>query len=45
MRRLRRHFVLAEAASWLTAWKEAVGLGKAYLVGPTALGASWADVS
>jgi len=33
MRRLRRHFVLAEAASWLATWMEAVGLGKAYLVG------------
>ena len=33
MRRLRRHFVLAEAASWLAAWMEAVGLGEAYLVG------------
>ena len=33
MRRLRRHFVLAEAASWLAAWMEAVGLGEAHLVG------------
>ena len=33
MRHLRRHFVLAEAASWLAAWMEAVGLRKAYLVG------------
>jgi pimeloyl-ACP methyl ester carboxylesterase len=33
MRRLRRHFVLAEAASWLAAWMEAVGLKEANLVG------------
>src|SRR4051812_23367957 len=33
MHRLRRHFVLAEAASWLVAWMEAVGLENAHLVG------------
>ena len=33
MRRLRRRFVLAEAASWLSAWMEAVGLQSAHLVG------------
>lgn len=33
MRRLRRHFVLAEAASWLAGWMEAVGLEEAHLVG------------
>ena len=33
MRRLRRRFVLAEAASWLSAWMEAVGLDSAHLVG------------
>lgn len=33
MRRLRRQFVLAEAASWLSAWMEAVGLERAHLVG------------
>ncbi len=33
MRRLRRHFVLTEAASWLAAWMAAIGLRKAYLVG------------
>ena len=33
MRRLRRRFVLAEAASWLSAWMEAVGLESAHLVG------------
>jgi pimeloyl-ACP methyl ester carboxylesterase len=33
MRRLHRRFVLAEAASWLSAWMEAVGLQRAHLVG------------
>jgi pimeloyl-ACP methyl ester carboxylesterase len=33
MRRLRRRFVLTEAASWLSAWMEAVGLENAHLVG------------
>lgn len=33
MHRLRRHFVLAEAASWLADWMEAVGLGEVHLVG------------
>jgi len=33
MRRLRRQFALAEAASWLYAWTESVGLGGAHLVG------------
>jgi pimeloyl-ACP methyl ester carboxylesterase len=33
MRRLRRQFALAEAASWLSAWMESVGLGRAHLVG------------
>ena len=33
MRRLRRRFVLAEAASWLSAWMEAVGLEQADVVG------------
>jgi len=33
MRRLRRRFVLAEAASWLSAWMEGVGLERAHLVG------------
>ena len=33
MRRLRSRFVLAEAASWLSAWMEAVGLESAHLVG------------
>src|SRR3712207_6805682 len=33
MRRLRRRFVLAEAACWLAAWMEAVGLESAHLVG------------
>jgi pimeloyl-ACP methyl ester carboxylesterase len=28
MRRLRSRFVLAEAASWLSAWMEAVGLDR-----------------
>src|SRR5918998_3616152 len=30
---LRRRFVLAEAASWLLEWMEAVGLERAHLVG------------
>lgn len=33
MRSLRSRFVLAEAASWLSAWMEAVGLESAHLVG------------
>jgi pimeloyl-ACP methyl ester carboxylesterase len=33
MRRLRRRFALTEAASWLSAWMEAVGLENAHLVG------------
>ncbi len=33
LRRLRRHFVLTETASWLVAWMKAVGLDKAHLVG------------
>jgi pimeloyl-ACP methyl ester carboxylesterase len=33
MRRHRRHFVLAEAASWLLAWMEALDLHQAHLVG------------
>lgn len=33
MRSLRRRFVLAEAASWLLEWMEAVGLERAHLVG------------
>ena len=33
MRRLRRRFVLAEAASWLSGWMEAVSLERAHLVG------------
>lgn len=33
MRRLRRQFVLTEAASWLSAWMEAVGLERVHLVG------------
>jgi pimeloyl-ACP methyl ester carboxylesterase len=33
MRRLRRHFILPEAATWLADWMEAVGLGEAHLVG------------
>lgn len=33
MRRLRSRFVLAEAASWLLAWMEAVELERAHLVG------------
>lgn len=33
MRRLRRHFVLAEAADWLSAWMGALALEKAHLVG------------
>lgn len=33
MRRLRRHFSLVEAASWLSAWMDAVGLPRAHLVG------------
>jgi pimeloyl-ACP methyl ester carboxylesterase len=33
MRRLRRRFVLSEAASWISAWMEAVGLQSAHLVG------------
>ncbi len=33
MRRLRRRFVLAEAASWLSEWMDAVGLERAHLVG------------
>jgi pimeloyl-ACP methyl ester carboxylesterase len=33
MRRLRRRFVLAEAASWLLEWMCAVGLERAHLVG------------
>ncbi len=33
MRRLRRQFVLVEAASWLSAWMEAAGLRPVHLVG------------
>jgi pimeloyl-ACP methyl ester carboxylesterase len=33
MRRLRRQFILAEAASWLSEWMDAVGLERAHLVG------------
>jgi pimeloyl-ACP methyl ester carboxylesterase len=33
MRSLRRRFVLAEAASWLSEWMRAVGLERAHLVG------------
>jgi pimeloyl-ACP methyl ester carboxylesterase len=33
MHRSRRRFVLAEAASWLSGWMEAVGLERAHLVG------------
>ena len=33
MRRLGRPFVLAEAASWLSGWMDAVGLERAHLVG------------
>jgi pimeloyl-ACP methyl ester carboxylesterase len=33
MRRLGRHFVLAEAASWLSEWMRAVGLERAHLAG------------
>lgn len=33
MRRSRRRFVLAEAASWLSGWMEAAGLERAHLVG------------
>jgi pimeloyl-ACP methyl ester carboxylesterase len=33
MRRLGRPFVLAEAASWLSGWMEAVGFERAHLVG------------
>jgi pimeloyl-ACP methyl ester carboxylesterase len=33
MRTLRRRFVLAEAVSWLSEWMDAVGLGRAHLVG------------
>jgi len=33
MRRLRHHFVLAEAAAWLAAWMKAVGLEEAHLGG------------
>jgi pimeloyl-ACP methyl ester carboxylesterase len=33
MRRLRRRFVLAEAASWLSEWMDAVGLERAHFVG------------
>lgn len=33
MRRLRRRFVLSEAAYWLAAWMEAVGLERADVVG------------
>ncbi len=33
MRRLRRRFVLTEAASWLSAWMEAAGLEWAHVVG------------
>jgi pimeloyl-ACP methyl ester carboxylesterase len=33
MRRRRQRFVLTEAASWLLAWIEALGLEKAHLVG------------
>jgi len=33
MRRSRRRFVLAEAASWLSEWMDAVGLERAHLVG------------
>src|SRR5215212_277365 len=33
MRRLCRHFILPEAATWLADWMEAVGLGEAHLVG------------
>lgn len=33
MRRLRRRFVLAEAADWLLEWMDAVGLERAHLVG------------
>lgn len=33
MRRFHRQFALAEAASWLSVWMEAVGLGRAHLVG------------
>lgn len=33
MRRLSRQFALVEAAAWLSAWMEAVGLGPAHMVG------------
>ncbi len=33
MRSLRRRFVLAEAADWLSEWMDAVGLERAHLVG------------
>ncbi len=33
MRRLRRRFILAEAADWLSEWMDAVGLERAHLVG------------
>jgi pimeloyl-ACP methyl ester carboxylesterase len=33
MRRFRRQFALAEAASWLSEWMEAVGLERVHLVG------------
>ncbi len=33
MRSLRRRFVLAETATWLSEWMEAVGLERAHLVG------------
>lgn len=33
MRSRRRQFALVEAASWLSAWMEAVSLGRAHLVG------------
>ncbi len=33
MRSLRRRFVLAETAKWLSEWMEAIGLERAHLVG------------
>src|ERR671921_2412444 len=33
MRRLRRRFVLAESADWLSEWMDAAGLERAHLVG------------
>jgi pimeloyl-ACP methyl ester carboxylesterase len=33
MRRLRRRFILAEAADWLSEWMDAAGLERAHLVG------------